>query len=266
MKRLLAHLIPPLLVFAAALLAWQLLATKVHKAYLLPHPRDVCHVFFPPADNQDALDLRRTLLVSLWGTAKGALLGLALSVSSGTVAALLLASNRWVRRGLYPYAVLFQTVPIIAIAPMLVIWVGYGLPTIIATSAIASLFPVIANTFAGLRSTDPAHLELFSLYRASLWSRLVKLRLPSALPAILTGWRIAAGLAVIGALTGEFVSASSGDCLGALIDSARTSQHTDVVFAAVLLASAFGIALFLAISLLSALLLSPWHASERADE
>jgi NitT/TauT family transport system permease protein len=171
----------------------------------------------------------------------------------------LLSSSRAIQRAFYPYAVFFQTVPIIAIAPLLVIWFGYGMKTVIAAAFIVSIFPVIANTLTGLLSTDPALRDLFRLYGASPGVTLVKLRFPAALPQILTGLRVASGLAVIGAIVGEFIG---GAGLGSVVDVARTQQRVDKVFAAVLLASVLGLALFGLINLVSVLTLRRWHASE----
>jgi NitT/TauT family transport system permease protein len=178
----------------------------------------------------------------------------------GIAAAVLLSSARWVERAFYPYAVFFQTVPIIAIAPLLVIWIGYGWRTVAVSAFIVSVFPVVANTLSGLLSTDPALRDLFRLYGASWAATLFKLSLPYALPSILTGLRIAAGLAVIGAIVGEFIA---GGGLGGVIDVARTQQRVDKVFAGILLASALGLTLFLLVNLISRIALRNWHASEQ---
>jgi NitT/TauT family transport system permease protein len=150
-------------------------------------------------------------------------------------------------------------VPIVAIAPLLVIWFGYGSRAVVAAAFIVSVFPVIANTLAGLLSVDPALRDLFRLYGAGAWARLLKLELPWALPFILTGLRIAAGLAVIGAIVGEFVG---GGGLGVVVLGAMREQRTDLVFAAILHASALGLALFALVNLASRLALRRWHASE----
>jgi len=149
---------------------------------------------------------------------------------------------------LYPYAIFFQTVPIIAIAPLLVIWLGYGLPTVVASSFIVSVFPVIASSVTGLMSTEPILLDLFRLMDASRLQTLFKLRLPAALPQIFSGFRIAAGLAVIGAIVGEFIAGSG---LGGLVDASRNQQRVDRVFAAVLLAAILGILFFATLALLT---------------
>jgi NitT/TauT family transport system permease protein len=150
-------------------------------------------------------------------------------------------------------------VPIVAIAPLLVIWFGYGSRAVVAAAAVVSVFPVIANTLAGLLSVDPALADLFRLHGASRFATLWKLRLPWALPYLLTGLRIAAGLAVIGAIVGEFVG---GGGLGVVVLGAMRQQRTDLVFAAIGYASLLGLALFGAVGLASRLALRHWHASE----
>lgn len=195
-------------------------------------------------------------------TALAAGVGFALSALVGLLIAILLSSSRWVQRTFYPYAVLFQTVPIIAIAPMLVIWIGYGMPTVIASAFIVSVFPVIANALNGLRSTDPALVDLFKLHGAGTPITLWKLRLPFALPAILNGLRVAGGLAVIGAIVGEFIT---GGGLGGIIDISRTQQRIDKVFAVLLIASGLGIALFGLVNCITWITLRHWHASEKSD-
>lgn len=221
------------------------------KAFLVPPPSAVFQTML--ADWPE-------LFAALAKTSAGALLGFALSALLGIAIAVLLSSSRAIQEAFYPYAVFFQTVPIIAIAPLLVIWFGYGMRTVVASAFIVSIFPVIANTLDGILSTDPALRDLFRLYGASPAVTLWKLRVPAALPQILTGLRIAGGLAVIGAIVGEFIG---GQGLGSVIDIARTQQRTDKVFAAVLLASALGLFLFGLINVLSRLMLRNWHVSEQ---
>ena len=221
------------------------------KAFLVPPPSAVFQTML--ADWPE-------LFAALAKTSAGALLGFALSALLGIAIAVFLSSSRAIQEAFYPYAVFFQTVPIIAIAPLLVIWFGYGIRTVVASAFIVSIFPVIANTLDGILSTDPALRDLFRLYGASPAVTLWKLRVPAALPQILTGLRIAGGLAVIGAIVGEFIG---GQGLGSVIDIARTQQRTDKVFAAVLLASALGLFLFGLINVLSRLMLRNWHVSEQ---
>jgi NitT/TauT family transport system permease protein len=195
-------------------------------------------------------------------TALASIMGFLASAIVGMVIAIVLSSAGWVQRAFYPYAVFFQTVPIIAIAPLLVIWIGFGMPTVITSAFIVSVFPVIANTLSGLLSTDPALRDLFRLYGASTIASLLKLRLPYALPNILTGLRVAAGLAVIGAIVGEFIT---GGGIGGVIDISRTQQRVDKIFAGLLLASLLGITLFGLINAISYFTLRHWHASERTS-
>jgi NitT/TauT family transport system permease protein len=198
----------------------------------------------------------------LWGatlnTANASLTGFAMSAVIGSLIAIALSSAAWVQRAFYPYAVFFQTVPIIAIAPLLVIWFGWD-RTVVASAFIVSIFPVIANTLTGLLSTDPALRDLFRLYDAKRLATLFKLRLPFALPHIMTGLRIAAGLAVIGAIVGEFITGSG---IGGSIMVSRQQNRVDKVFAGLLLASLLGILLFTLMNIISRLALRQWKEFE----
>lgn len=248
-KRVLPPLIPLLLVVAL-----MEIAVRQHwvASYLVPAPTAIVRTM---------IESRAELFEAFLKTSAGALLGFALSTFGGVAFAVLLSSSRTIQRSFYPYAVFFQTVPIIAIAPLLVIWFGYGMRTVVASAFVVSIFPVIANTLTGLLSTDPALRDLFQLYGASRRVTLFKLSFPAALPQILTGLRVASGLAVIGAIVGEFIG---GEGLGSVVDVARTQQRVDKVFAAVLLASVLGLALFGLINLISSLTLRRWHASEQS--
>lgn len=220
-------------------------------SYLIPAPSEVI---------RSLIDDRAELTVAAWTTLSSALAGVLLSFTTGTVFAIALSSSDLARRAFYPYAVFFQTVPIISIAPLLVIWFGFGQPTVIASAAIVSVFPIIASTLLGLKSTEPALVDLFTLYSASARQMLYMLKIPFALPQIFSGLRIASGLAVVGAIVGEFIG---GGGLGSVVDSARTQQRIDRVFAAVLISALLGAVLVGAVNFISALTLGPWHASER---
>ena len=243
---------PPLIPFVVISAALELIVRQGWvPSYLVPAPTAVLAAMF-----QSRAELAQALLK----TSAAALAGFALSALGGISIAVALSSSRAIQRAFYPYAVFFQTVPIIAIAPLLVIWFGYGMKTVIASAFVVSIFPVIANTLTGILSTDPALRDLFRLYGASAGVTLFKLRFPAALPQILTGLRVASGLAVIGAIVGEFIG---GEGLGSVVDVARTQQRVDKVFAAVLLASVLGLALFGLINLISGVTLRRWHASEQ---
>jgi NitT/TauT family transport system permease protein len=225
-------------------------------AYLLPPPSAVALA----AAGQIG-DLTLAAVV----TGRTAVLGFLLSAAFGTLAAVVLSSSRLLERAVYPYTVFLQTVPIVAIAPLLVLWFGAGTRAVTISAFIVSVFPVIANALAGIREVEPALRDLFRLYGATRLATLTKLELPAALPNVVTGLRVAAGLAVIGAIVGEFVAgfSDSGAGLGILILASYRQLRTDLLFAAVLFASMLGLVLFGAVNLTGYLLLRRWHPSVR---
>lgn len=212
-------------------------------AYLLPAPSDVYATtieLWPEIWNATL----STLSSIVWGLAASFTIGVTLAIGFFAVPIL--------RRAILPFCVFFQTVPIIAIAPLLVIWFGFGETTVKASAFIVSLFPILANTLTGLEETDPLLREMFALHKPSKWKMITKLQIPSAIPYILTGLRISVGLATIGAIVGEFIA---GGGLGSLIDSARTQQRVDLVFSGVMASSVLALLLVLSIDLISGLLL-----------
>ncbi|MGN6732597.1 MAG: ABC transporter permease [Candidatus Binatia bacterium] len=252
LKTRISALLPPLLPLIVSMgLAETAVRLRWVPAYLIPAPSEVI---------RSLIDDRVELAVAAWTTLSSALVGLLLSFTTGTLFAIALSSWDLARRAFYPYAVFFQTVPIIAIAPLLVIWFGFGQPTVIASAAIVSVFPIIASTLLGLKSTEPALIDLFTLYSASARQMLLMLKIPFALPQIFSGLRIASGLAVVGAIVGEFIG---GGGLGSVVDSARTQQRIDRVFAAVLISALLGVVLVGAVNFISAVTLGSWHTSER---
>jgi len=255
--RLLRAAFPPALAFLAFNLAWEA-ATRLFEVplYLLPPPSRIVRALW-----QHAGTLWRGTAI----TGQAALAGFALSAVVGVAVGVVLASARWVERAVFPFTVFLQTVPLVAIAPLLVVWLGFGIRPVAVAAFIVSVFPVIVNTVTGIRSVDPALLDLFRLYGASRSARLLKLELPAALPSIFTGLRVAAGLAVIGAVVGEFVASYAGDDagLGMLALTFSRESHTDRLFAAVGLASLLGLALFATVNLVSFVALRHWHASQQ---
>lgn len=248
MPRWLRALLPPLATFVVTAVAAELLVAWFEvPAILLPRPSAVAHA----AHANGA-----ALFAALASTAGSSLLGLALAIAVGVLVAVALSTARWVERAFYPYAIFFQIVPIVAVAPLLVIWFGYGWRAVVAAAFVVSVFPVIANTLTGLQSVHPALRDLFRLYDAGRLATLWKLELPAAMPFVLSGIRIAGGLAVIGAIVGEFVA---GGGIGNQVLAAMRGQKTDLVFAAILYASGLGLALFGLVSGLSALLLRHWQ-------
>ncbi len=248
MKNLVLRFLPPLIPFLLFIFVAEFLVQRnLVPSYILPAPSSVYETL-----SVDFAEYR----IALTDTLGAAFIGLILAGLVGVATALLLSSSDWTERALYPYATFFQTVPIVSIAPLLVIWFGFGFRTVVISAFIVSIFPVIANTLAGLKFTDPALLDLFKLYGAGNLKTLFKLRLPFAVPQILVGLKISAGLSMIGAVIGEFIA---GGGLGGVIDTARTQQRLDKVFAAVLLASFSGILLVYLINLLTKLFLHRWR-------
>ncbi|MEI9949897.1 MAG: ABC transporter permease [Pseudomonadota bacterium] len=249
LRELLQSALPPALTFVIVIALWEgVVRAFAVPRFLVPPPSDVLIA---------AWTERATLAGALLTTTQGAGLGFLLSASLGTSLGLAFSLSRWLERGLYPYALFLQTVPIVAVAPLLVLWFGPGLRAVAVSAFIVSVFPIIANTLAGLRSVDPRLSDLFRLYGAGLGDTVLKLRLPTAIPSMMTGLKVASGLSVIGAIVGEFVAGfSEGNAgLGITVLSAYRQLRTDLLFAAVLLASLLGLLLFALVSSLSTLLL-----------
>jgi len=259
-RRLLAWaadtLLPPLASFVVLVLLWQgaVVAFDI-KPFLLPSPLQVA----------GAVQVHFAALVNAaWLTAMGALCGFLLSFAAGFLISLLFSQSRLVSRSLYPYAIFLQTVPIVAIAPLIILWIGHGFAGVVAVSFIIALFPIIANTTAGLTRVEPNLLDLFSMYNASRWEVLRRLRVPSAVPSMLTGARISSGLSVIGAIVGEFFAGYGTEDfgLGYLIILTNGQAKTDYLFACILFCTLLGLAIFSSVNLLSNLLLARWGGAE----
>jgi NitT/TauT family transport system permease protein len=261
MNRRLITVANALAVFAAVLALWQLILWLFHvPPFMLPSPWAVAravHARFP------------SLLNAFSITAEEASGGLLASIVVGVLVAMLFAQSRWVRRMLYPYTLLLQTVPIIAIAPLILMWVGTGIPSVALIAFIISLAPIIANTTQGLISVDENLVNLFLMHNASPAQILVKLRLPHSVPSLFVGIRIASGIAVIGAITGELYAGSArvGEGgLGYSILYASSQLQTDYLFALVLAATVLGFAFLFLVMFFEWYFLHRWHESARAPE
>ena len=251
-----ARVLPPLLVFAGFVALWQLLCTALAlPAYLVPAPTRVAAA---------AVSSAGALVTAVTLTASAAALGLLVSLTLGTAIAVLFSQSPLLARCLYPYAIFLQTVPIVAIAPLIVIWFGTGLLSVVLVAVMISLFPVITNGTTGLTRVDPTYLELFALRDASRLQVLLKLRLPGAVPYIVTGAKIASGLAVIGAIVGEFFAGygASGYGLGYLILQTSGQLKTAELFAAILACTLLGLLLFSVVSLIGEQVLRRWRGRE----
>ncbi|MCP2342757.1 ABC transporter permease [Actinomadura rupiterrae] len=240
--------LPPLVVLLLAVGGWYGVSDWVlspERRFLLPPPDAVVRVGFLDRDN------RAELFAALGRTAEVAGLGLLIATAVGVGLAVLMSQARWVERSLYPYAVVLQTVPVLALVPLLGFWFGFGMASRVLVCVLVAVFPVIANTLFGLRSTDGTLEDVFRLARAGRLRRLLKLRLPAALPAMVTGLRISAGLSVVGAVVGDYFYQQGSPGLGILINIYRARLESERMFAAVLLASLLGLAVFWAFGLLA---------------
>jgi NitT/TauT family transport system permease protein len=260
-KRRAITLANALAVFAALLALWELALWVLHvPPYMLPSPWAVAK----------AVGARFSSLVSSFViTAEEAAGGLLVSVVIGVAVALIFAQSRWVRRMLYPWTLLLQTVPIVAIAPLILMWFGAGTASVTLIAFIISLAPIIANTTQGLISVDENLVHLFLMHNASAAQILFKLRLPHSVPSLFVGIRIASGIAVIGAITGELYAGSSrvGEGgLGYSILYASSQLQTDYLFALVLAATVLGFGFLFLVMFLEWYFLHNWHESARAPE
>jgi NitT/TauT family transport system permease protein len=209
------------------------------------------------------------LAPSLWVTLAITLEALAAAVVVGGLLAVLFSLSRWIELSLFPYAIILQVTPIVAIAPLIIIWANDIDLSLLICAWLVAFFPILSNTLLGLRSVDRNLLSLFELYGAGRWRTLIHLRLPAALPYFLGGLRISGGLALIGAVVAEFVAGTGGRASGLAWRILEAGYQLKVprMFAALALISATGIAIFLALTLLSHLLLRRWHESAlEADE
>ena len=248
-------------VFVLVLILWQLATMVFHvPVYLLPGPLKVI---------QSGFEKRENMLISIRISALEAGLGFLCSVVGGVIISLILALSPLVRRCMMPYTILLQTVPIIAVAPLILMWFGNGLPSVVFIVFIICLFPIIANTTQGLISVEQSLLDLFRMSNASGGQVLLKLRFPHAIPNFFTGLRISSGLSVIGAFTGEWFASSNAVGQGGLgysIIYANSQLQTDYLFALVVACSVLGSCFFFTVVWFEWLFLHNWHASVMKTE
>jgi NitT/TauT family transport system permease protein len=254
-----ARVLLPLAVLALGILAWDLVV-RVERIppYVLPGPGLVFTTLWSD---------RALLLDSLAITLTTTLEGFGLALAGGVGLAVLFNQSRLIEYSLYPYAVILQVTPVVAIAPLLLIYLPQP-AAVLACAWIVAFFPVLANTTLGLSSVDRNLLDLFALYGASRWQVLRRLKLPAAMPYALGGMKIAGGLSLIGAVVAEIAAGSAGAGSGLAYRIAESGYRLNIprMFAALLLLSAAGIVIFFALSLFSHLLLRRWHESALAPD
>jgi NitT/TauT family transport system permease protein len=259
MRERLLRIALPVLVLALGLALWEMIV-RIERIppYVLPGPALV----FATLVSDGTL-----LMHSLWTTLVTTFEGFALAAIGGIGLAVLFTQSRLVEYSLFPYAVILQVTPIVAIAPLLLIYLSQPL-AVLACAWIVAFFPVLANTTLGLNSVDHNLLALFQLYKASRWQVLWRLKLPAALPQMLAGLRIAGGLSLIGAVVAEIAAGSAGAGSGLAYRIAESGYRLNIprMFAALVLLSVAGVAIFFVLSMLSHLALRRWHESEIARE
>ena len=250
----------PLLIMILALVIWDRICVwYAIPHYILPRPGDVVATMY-----EDAGILFPALLV----TVKITFLSLLLAVVGGVGLAILFTQSRWVEMSFFPFAIILQVTPIVAIFPLINIYVDNQTTKLLLCAWIVAFFPILSNTTLGLNSVDRNLLDYFRLNGASRWQTLWRLRLPAAMPYFLGGLKIAGGLALIGAVVAEFVAGAAGQesGLASRIIEAGYRLRTARLFAALFMISMTGIAIFMMTSLLSHLILRRWHESAMSRE
>jgi NitT/TauT family transport system permease protein len=250
-----ARIVIPLTMLVLIVLAWHLYVTLANVPhYVLPSPILVVQSLI-----NDWPILFKSLLITLQTTFSA----LALALVGGLLLSVVMAQSRLLELAIYPYAVVLQVTPIIAVAPLILIYAPSTTVALLIVAFIVSFFPILSNTTQGLRSTDHNLLNLFELYGASRWQTLIHLKLPNALPYFLTGLKIAGGLSLIGAVVAEFTAGSAGANSGLAFRLLESQFRLNIprLYAALLLLSFTGVLIFFTTSLISWLLLRKWHES-----
>lgn len=254
------NVLPPLAVAGVVVGAWywaSYVLLDPQRRFLLPAPHEVVQTGLFDAQARS----------EIWGavvaTGVVAALGLLIASLLGVAIAIAMAQARWVERSLYPWAIVLQTIPILAIVPLIGFWWGFGFSSRVLVCVLIALFPMITNTLFGLRSAPAGLHDLLSLRNVSRLTRLRKLELPAAMPAIFTGLRISVGLSVIGAIVGDFFFRQGSPGIGRLIDTYRAKLASEELFAAIVASSLLGIAAFLLVGMIGNRVIGRWHESGR---
>lgn len=249
------RLLAPLCIGALALGLWEFLVRwNEVPSYVLPGPLLI---------GETLITDWSTLSASLWITLRITFMALAAAVFFGVTLAVLFTQSKWLEMALLPYAVILQVTPIVAIAPLIIIWAGDIDLSLLICAWIVAFFPILSNTILGLNSADHNLVDYFKLHGATRWQTLRYLKLPAALPYFLAGLKISGGLALIGAVVAEFVAGTGGSASGLAYRILESGYQLKIprVFAALIMISLTGVAIFLVTSWISHLLLRRWHES-----
>jgi NitT/TauT family transport system permease protein len=255
LSRLLSsHWIRPFLLVVILLVLWDALIRVFHiPPYLIPKPLEVVEQLF-----KEWPMLLRESAPTTWAT----LGGFALSVLVGVPAAMLIAYSRLIESFVYPLLVFSQSVPKIAVAPLFVVWFGFGIIPKVIAAFLLGFFPVVVATVMGFKSLERDMVDLASSMGSTRLQMFFKISLPNALPAIFSGMKVSITLSVVGAVVGEFVGSNSG--IGYVLQKANGSFDLPLMFAALMVLSMIGVILFVLLDVLERLSI-PWHASQRSD-
>jgi len=258
----------PAVVFGFFIAVWYLLANVIlpqQKRFLLPSPHRVLTEGFFVWHSGTRRGLY-PILMSLWDSAKIALIGLLLTIIIGMSLAIFMSSRRWFERATWPYLVAIQSAPILALTPLIRALIDGSTKQRLLVVVLIAIFPIVSNTLFGLLSADKSQHELFTLHNTSRWTRLTKLQIPSALPNIFVGLRISAGLAVIGAVVGDFYFREGGVVgIGAQIDVYRARLWGPELITAIILASLLGLVVFLIFGWVAKKVIGKWHITTRGN-
>lgn len=240
-------------VIVLGLLWWFVTSRDWVAPYILPSPQDTWAAVVNNASY---------LTEHTWVTTIETILGFAIALVLGELVAVLMVYSKSLEKTMYPIILFAQVIPKIAIAPLFVVWLGFGMEPKVLVAVLMAFFPIVISGMAGLRSVDPEILELTSTMGASPFKTFLKVRLPASLPELMSGLKVAATMAVTGAVVGEFVGANEG--LGYVILQANGNIDTPMLFAALIIMSLLGILLFFVIQIAEWFLI-PWHASRRSN-
>jgi NitT/TauT family transport system permease protein len=254
------RIVAPVVLGVAFLVAWTLVVrVRGIAPYILPDPILIARTLVSDWPSLSA---------SLWITLSISLAALSAAVVIGLVLAVLFTQSKWLELSLFPYAIVLQVTPIVAIAPLIIIWANNVTVSLLVCAWLVAFFPILSNTTLGLNSADHNLVDLFRLYRASRWQTLRDLRLPAAMPYFLGGLRISGGLSLIGAVVAEFVAGTGGTASGLAYRILESGYQLKIprMFAALTLVSLCGVVIFVALSLISHFSLRHWHDSAARRE
>lgn len=248
--------VAPVFVFSIFIVVWQLVCGVFHvPSFLVPSPYQIVESFIQHAS---------VIWQATWVTFEAAFGGFVLSAVIGISIAFLMSQAKWIERSFYPFAVLMQTIPIVAIAPLVVLWVGSNIWSIIVIAFMIAVFPIISNANFGFLSAEKNLINLVTMYSRSRWTLFLKVRFPNGLPQICSGLKISAGMSVIGAIVGQFVNGVAGGNggLGYLITAAAQQLQMAYLFAAALSSALLGLFMFGLVNVITYFCIGKWHESE----